>query len=87
MDKTFIMQFLHFSADSRLVICFAGVMHRRKKGVQVMDIFKYNLCNVFADRSMYMQQKTGSFRENFLKNTYYRFLNSPKTNWLRFILE
>jgi len=33
---------------------------------------------------MYMQQKTGSFRETFSKNTYYRFLNSTKTNWLRF---
>ena len=33
---------------------------------------------------MYMQQKTGSFRESFSKNTFYRFLNSPKTNWLRF---
>jgi hypothetical protein len=33
---------------------------------------------------MYMQQKTGSFRESFSKNTYYRFLNGKKTNWLRF---
>ncbi len=33
---------------------------------------------------MYMQQKTGSFKESFSKNTFYRFLNSPKTNWLRF---
>ena len=33
---------------------------------------------------MYMQQKTGSFKEDFSKNTFYRFLNSAKTNWLRF---
>ena len=33
---------------------------------------------------MYMQQKTGSFRESFSKNTFYRFLNDPKINWLRF---
>ena len=33
---------------------------------------------------MYMQQRTGSFREDFSKNTFYRFLNSSKTNWLRF---
>ena len=57
---------------------------QKEKGVPVIDIFKYKLCNVFADRSMYMQQKTGSFRESFSKNTFYRFLNSPKTNWLRF---
>ena len=57
---------------------------QKEKGVPVLDIFKYKLCNVFAGRSMYMQQKTGSFREAFSKNTFYRFLNSPKTNWLRF---
>ena len=33
---------------------------------------------------MYMQQRTGSFKEEFSKNTFYRFLNSAKTNWLRF---
>ena len=57
---------------------------QKEKGVPVIDIFKYKLCNVFAARSMYMQQKTGSFKESFSKNTFYRFLNSPKTNWLRF---
>ena len=31
-----------------------------------------------------MQQRTGSFTEQFSKNTFYRFLNSVKTNWLRF---
>ena len=31
-----------------------------------------------------MQQRTGSFKEDFSKNTFYRFLNSVKTNWLRF---
>ena len=49
---------------------------QKEKGVQVLDIFRYKLCNVFSDRSMYMQQKTGSFRESFSKNTFYRFLNA-----------
>ena len=31
-----------------------------------------------------MQQRTGSFHESFSKNTFYRFLNSTKTNWLKF---
>ena len=57
---------------------------QKEKGIPILDIFKYKLCNVFSDRSMYMQQKTGSFKEAFSKNTFYRFLNSPKTNWLRF---
>lgn len=57
---------------------------QKEKGVPVLDIFKYKLCNVFSDRSMYMQQKTGSFRELFSKNTFYRFLNNPRINWGRF---
>ena len=57
---------------------------QKEKGIPVLNIFKYKLCNVFSGRSMYMQQKTGSFREAFSKNTFYRFLNIPKTNWLRF---
>ena len=56
----------------------------KQKGIPVINIFKYKLCNVFSDRSMYMQQKTNSFKECFSKNTFYRFLNSTKTNWLRF---
>lgn len=52
------------------------------KRVPVLDIFKYKLCNVFADRSMYMQMKTGSFSEGFSKNTYYRFQNDKRPNWL-----
>ena len=57
---------------------------QKEKGIPVLDIFKYKLCNVFYDRSMYMQLKTNSFREAFSKNTFYRFLNSTKTNWMRF---
>ena len=56
----------------------------KQKGVPVLDIFKYKLCNIFSDRSMYMQMKTNSYRESFSKNTFYRFLDSTKTNWLRF---
>ena len=28
---------------------------QKEKGVPVIDIFKYKLCNVFADHEMYMQ--------------------------------
>jgi len=57
---------------------------QKEKGVPVLQIFKYKLCNAFSDRSMYMRQKTGSYKETFSKNTFYRFLNGKKTNWLRF---
>ena len=56
----------------------------KQKGVPVLDVFKYKFCNIFSDRSMYMQMKTNSFKESFSKNTFYRFLDSAKTNWLRF---
>ena len=56
----------------------------KEKGVPAISLLRYKLGNVFIGRSMYMQQRTGSFKESFSKNTFYRFLNSVKTNWLRF---
>ena len=56
----------------------------KEKGVSPVSLFRYKLSNIFVGRSMYMQQRTGSFKEDFSKNTFYRFLNSAKTNWLRF---
>ena len=78
--QTFLVAFHTFAIGKLLRKCNA----QKEKGVPVLDIFKYKLCNVFSDRSMYMQQKTGSFRESFSKNTFYRLLNDPKINWLRF---
>lgn len=31
-----------------------------------------------------MQMKTDSFKGSFSKNTFYRFLENAKTNWLKF---
>ena len=56
----------------------------KEKGVSAVSLLKYKLSNIFVGRSMYMQQRTGSFKEDFSKNTFYRFLNSTRTNWLRF---
>ena len=56
----------------------------KEKGIPAISLLRYKLSNVFVKRSMYMQQRTGSFKEDFSKNTFYRFLNSAKTNWLRF---
>ena len=56
----------------------------KEKGVPAISLLRYKLGNVFVGRSMYMQQRTGSFKEGFSKNTFYRFLNSVKTNWLKF---
>ncbi len=56
----------------------------KEKGVPASSLLRYKLGNIFSQGSMYMQQKTGTFKETFSKNTFYRFLNSTKTNWLRF---
>ena len=54
------------------------------KGVPVNELFTYTLTNAFRMGSFYMQNKLGQVREGFSKNTYYRFLMNPRTNWLRF---
>ena len=56
----------------------------KEKGIPAISLLRYKLGNIFVGRSMYMQQRTGSFKEEFSKNTFYRFLNSTKTNWLKF---
>ena len=56
----------------------------KEKGVSPVSLLRYKLSNIFVGKSMYMHQRTGSFKEKFSKNTFYRFLNSTKTNWLRF---
>lgn len=56
----------------------------KEKGVPAISLLRYKFGNIFVGRSMYMQQRSGSFKEGFSKNTFYRFLNSTKTNWLRF---
>lgn len=77
----FVTNFIaEFHLSKILFKCNAG----KEKGIPVMDIFRYLFCLLFSDRSMYMQRKTGIFKETFSKNTVYRFLNSTKTNWQRF---
>lgn len=55
----------------------------KEKGVSAVSILRYRLGNVFADRSMYMQMRTGSFKEDCSKNAVYRFLPLPTiSEWL-----
>ena len=77
----FVTKFMKdFQIGKLLFQCNAGKL----KGIPVIDVFRYLFLLVFSDRSMYMQQKTGVFDAGFCKNTVYRFINSTKTNWLRF---
>ena len=35
----------------------------KEKGVSPVSLLRYKLSNIFVGRSMYMQQRTGSFKE------------------------
>ena len=77
----FVTHFMkEFQVGKLLFQCNAGKL----KGIPVVDVFRYLFCLIFSDRSMYMQRKTGACDAGFCKNTVYLFLNSAKTNWLRF---
>ena len=79
--SAFVTKFMKdYQIGKLLFQCNAGKL----KGIPIVDVFCYLFCLIFSDRSMYMQQKTGVFNPGFCKNTVYRFLNSTKTNWLRF---
>ena len=74
-----------FFADYRIAGLLKVCRAEKQKGHPALDIFRYLLCLVFCDRSMYMQVHTGRLDESFGKNTVYRFLNSARTNWERFV--
>ena len=77
----FVTNFIcKFQVGKLLFKCNAG----KKKKIPVMDIFRFLLCPIFSDKSMYVQMKANTFHEVFSKNTVYRFLNSIKINWYRF---
>ncbi len=74
-----------FFSDYRVAELLRQCRGEKQKGVSAFEIFRYLLCLVFSDRSMYMQIVTGKFTEAFSKNTVYRFLSAAKTNWERFV--
>ena len=57
----------------------------KTKGFPVVELFRYLLCCMFSQTSMYMSMKTGSYKENFSKNTIYRFCNDTRINWHKFV--
>ena len=54
---------------------------RNYGGLKLKGVFTYTVTNAFRMGSFYMQQKVGTIREEFSKNTYYRFLANPRINW------
>ena len=72
--------FSSYKIGDMLRKCGAG----KEKGIAVVRIFRYLLCLMFSDRSMYMEITTKRFKEDYSKNTVYRFLNNSRINWERF---
>lgn len=58
----------------------------KEKGVPVRVILLYVFNLMFSPMSMYYQIKMGAFREDFSKNTVYRFLENIHMNWHLFLL-
>ena len=83
-EKAFIDCVQRFFSKHQVGRLLAKCNGMKEKGISPVSLLRYKLSNIFVGRSMYMQQRTGSFKEDFSKNTFYRFLNSAKTNWLRF---
>lgn len=75
--------FQEFQIGKLLRRCLA----EKQKGVSALSVFLYLFCQLFSDRSMYMQLKLNRWVENFHKDTVYRFLNQGRTNWERFSVE
>lgn len=74
-----------FFTEYRLSGLLKTCRAEKQKGHSAFGIFKYVLCLVFCDRTMYMQIVTGRYEEGFSKNAVYRFLASAKTNWERLV--
>ena len=55
------------------------------KGYPVIEIFTYLLSMMFSPVSTYMSMRIGSFKEQFSKNTIYRFCNNASINWRKFL--
>ena len=83
-EKNVSASILNFLTAYGVISLLSKCGGTKLKGIPVKALFTYTLTNVFRMGSFYMQNKLGQVREGFSKNTYYRFLMSPRTNWLRF---
>ena len=61
-----------FITDYKVKGLLKACRAEKQKGYSAFEIFRYLLCLVFCDRSMYMQIMTGRYSEAFGKNTVYR---------------
>lgn len=56
----------------------------KKRGIPVIEVFRYLFLLIFSNRSMYMSIVTGKNAPSFAKDTVYRFMKMTQINWIRF---
>ena len=83
-EKNVSASILNFLTAYGVISLLSKCGGTKLKGVPAKALFTYTLTNVFRMGSFYMQNKLGKIYDGFSKNTYYRFLMSPRTNWLCF---
>lgn len=83
-EKKVSASILNFLTAYGIISLFSKCGGAKLKGIPVKALFTYTFTNVFRMGSFYMQNKLGKVLDGFSKNTYYCFLMSPRTNWLRF---
>ena len=77
-----VQDFSHiFKVGSILRSCGA----HKQKGIEVMKVFYYLCTLLFCRISMNRDQNTRNHRNMVKKDTCYRFLQSTKMNWNRFL--
>ena len=65
-EKAFVDCVQRFFSKHQVGRLLARCNGMKEKGVSLL---RYKLSNIFVGRSMYMQQRTGSVKEEFSKNT------------------
>lgn len=83
-DKNISTSIQSFLKKFRVYTCLKSANAYKHKGFAVIEIFRYLVCLIFENRSMYMNLLMNPERSSFGKDTVYRFLNNSRINWIRF---
>ncbi len=83
-DKKVSSSIMNFFKKYKISSILKASNAYKSKGIPVINLFQYLFSLIFTNRSMYMNMLTGKHKENFAKDTVYRFLNSSSINWTKF---
>lgn len=76
---------LAFFKEYRIATLLKRANITKNTGVSVLEIFRFIFQLVFSNRSL-MRVLNHESGDGFGKDTVYRFLNSPRNNWRKFLL-